>query len=398
MKHLLLIFILSFVFAQLSAQKNYVMNPSFEQHTGCPRQYDQIKLANGWNPIDTIDFLTNCGPEYFNSCDSTFYCGVPGNCEGYQYPRSGNAYVGGKVFFDESFFALTTRDYIQGHLTQTLIPGKSYCLTFYVSLAYESQYAVNGIGAYLDDGKIDTAINTCGLALPQYLPQVFGYTIITDTINWTKIQGEFIANGTEKFITIGNFFRKADISYVSSPYCSNQISYYYIDDVSIIESDAILETGTGGIVSPGSDSVWLGPADEGMPCAYYISGNTTPFAYGGGFKVHPDTTTTYVVELDLCGHVTYDTVVVIAASAGVSIAGKLASVHLSPNPVKDVLRIENGNGSELTIYDMLGQKRYAGLIKQDNEEIKMGQFSSGIYLVEVKGENGERSIFRIVKE
>ena len=234
MKQHILLLICSFVVVQSRAQKNYVMNPGFEQHTGCPRQYDQIKLANGWNPIDSIDILTNCGPEYFNSCDSTYYCWAPGNVEGYQNPRSGNAYAGGKVFFDESFFALTTRDYIQGHLTQPLISGKPYCLTFYVCLAEESQYAVNGIGAYLDDGKIDTATNTCGLPQIQYNPQVFGDSVVNDTIHWTKIQGEFIANGSEQFITIGNFFKKADIRNVSLPYCSNEISYYYIDDVSII--------------------------------------------------------------------------------------------------------------------------------------------------------------------
>ncbi len=77
-------------------------------------------------------------------------------------------------------------------------------MTFYTTLEQSSAYAINHIGAYLDDGSIDGGQDSVGCAAPQteYVPQVFETSIINDTLNWVKVQGSFVANGTEKFITI----------------------------------------------------------------------------------------------------------------------------------------------------------------------------------------------------
>jgi hypothetical protein len=47
-----------------------------------------------------------------------------------------------------------------------------------------------------------------------------------------------------------------------------------------------------------------------MPCYWYILGGTTPIDSGGTIKVAPTDTVTYVVAMDLCGTITYDTVTV----------------------------------------------------------------------------------------
>jgi hypothetical protein len=197
---------------EMQAQVNYVLNASLEQHSACPTFPDQIKFANYWSPIDTIDVGPSCSPEYCNICGSSGCCGVPlGGIYYYQYPRTGNGMAQVVMYFDESFVVLGgyKRDYLQGRLTTHLTAGKAYCVTFYVVLEEISKYAINHIGAYLDNGDIDTTgITSCSFVRSECTPQVVGATVITDTLNWTKVQGSFVANGSERFVTIGNFLPK----------------------------------------------------------------------------------------------------------------------------------------------------------------------------------------------
>ncbi|MBK6835808.1 MAG: hypothetical protein IPG89_16650 [Bacteroidetes bacterium] len=57
--------------------------------------------------------------------------------------------------------------------------------------------------------------------------------------NWEKIEGYYTANGGESYLTIGNFFDSNNTSYTfigNGPYAC---AYYYIDDVSLIDSSSI---------------------------------------------------------------------------------------------------------------------------------------------------------------
>jgi hypothetical protein len=54
-------------------------------------------------------------------------------------------------------------------------------------------------------------------------------SIITDTINWTTIEGSFIADSTYKYLIIGNFY---DDEHTSTSSFSG-IAYYYIDEVCV---------------------------------------------------------------------------------------------------------------------------------------------------------------------
>ena len=395
-----IIFLTCAFITKIKAQVNYVLNPSFEQYSDCPMHDDQIRFAINWNTIDTIDLYPYCAPEYYNTCDSGGLCSVPTNSAGYQYPRSGNAYSGGKIYFDESFPSSSDRDYTQGKLYKPLTMGRSYCVTFYVSLAEISEYAVNSIGAYLDGGQIDTAMSTCSLPQTSYTPQIVDTVIVNDTTNWVKVQGSFMANGNERFITIGNFFSKSNTSAVTLHYSTDPIGYYFVDDVSVIASDAVANAGPDAAVSPGSDSATIGTSDEGMPCTWYVLGSATPIGYSGSIKVHPDTTTSYVIEMDLCGNVTRDTVVVVAAPAGVgAISIKYANVQIYPNPATTSFTITHASGSELLITDVVGQQVYEAAVSSDKETIDIASLVKGVYLVQVVDiTTGAKITKRVIKE
>ena len=59
------------------AQVNYVLNPSFEEYSQCPWQYDQIGLAVSWSGIDS-QYTYQFTPEYCNICaGSSGTVGIP---------------------------------------------------------------------------------------------------------------------------------------------------------------------------------------------------------------------------------------------------------------------------------------------------------------------------------
>src|SRR5690606_33209531 len=159
-----------------------------------------------------------------------------------------------------------------------LTAGKSYCIAFYVCLAEVSKYAIKEIGAYLDNGTIDTTKN---YSLPQtmYTPQVANTSgMLSDTANWVRIQGSFIANGTEQFITIGNFNDKTHTTYITVPHNryngGGRISIYLVYDVSVIESDLPAYAGPATHVG-WRDSVYIGrPHEVELECTWRVLGST----------------------------------------------------------------------------------------------------------------------------
>ena len=186
-------------------------------------------------------YTANIGsPDYFSEQPDIF-CGtspVPLSNAGYQYARTGIAYVGLGTFVSSIFpNGINRREYIGGELSDTLKQGHEYCVSFYISVAEELKYVTDGIGLYLSiDSAVDYTINT---NLP-FVPQISNPSgnIIYDTLNWVQISGTYIANGGEKYFTIGNFKDDANTlidSINNNVPQSRYVSYLFIDDVSVID-------------------------------------------------------------------------------------------------------------------------------------------------------------------
>ncbi|MBS1645405.1 MAG: T9SS C-terminal target domain-containing protein, partial [Bacteroidetes bacterium] len=307
------------------AQVNYVRNPGFEIFSMCPYTADQIKLASGWSSIDSISFSpdsigkSGCNAEYCHECSLYGVCSVPYSSNFYQNPHSGQGFVAVGMYFVEPDLIRYPyyRDYIQGRLYKPLTKDKSYCVSLYANLTEGSGYAIKEISAYLDNGSIDTSVTSC---LPQtrYDPQIVNRGgIISDKVNWTKIEGSFVAKGNEQFITIGNFKDGAHTTSKQLTIDSFVIAthgqtgtYYLIDDVSVIESDLPAFAGNNRHIGLG-DSTYIGrPKEVGLECTWAKLGSSTVIGTGGGIWVKPSTTTSYVVTQTLCGNIMRDTVLV----------------------------------------------------------------------------------------
>ena len=315
MKRILFIILVLFSVVKGDAQINYVLNPSFEEYSACPNSLDQINLATHWTSLDTLVsfdsfyYYGTCAGEYCNACADVGGVGVPIGSWYYQYAHSGNGMVQAVMCNVDNSDYLEGRDYTHGHLSKSLRVGIQYCVSFYVVREQQSVFAINNIGAYLDDGSINIGNYYCGSPQTAYVPQVMETDIITDTLYWTKVQGSFIANGTERFITIGNFKDNEHTDTLNMHYGTSEFSLYLIDDVSVIESDNVPFAGNDTSIVAG-DSVFLGPHEIALPYTWYVEGNPVAIDSGGGVWVHPAGTTTYVLEQNLCGELRYDTVVV----------------------------------------------------------------------------------------
>jgi len=219
-----------FLFLSLKANaQNLVLNPSFEDTIAClPSTY--VMPCRFWYTA------SNNTPDYFSE-QPDFNCMIPApqGTVGYQYARTGIAYVGLFTFFNPPFN--NQREYIGGILSDTLKQGHEYCVSFYVSVAEEFKYVVDGIGLYLSvDSAVDYTINT-NLS---FIPQISNPSgnIIYDTLNWVQILGTYIANGGEKYLTIGNFKDDANTMIDSVNFnapLSAYSAYLFIDDVSVID-------------------------------------------------------------------------------------------------------------------------------------------------------------------
>lgn len=213
------------------AQGNLVPNPSFEEYTECPITNGQIDLAEPWRAV-----YGGGGVCYFHECGTDPW-GIPENYDGWQYPRTGDAYVAHAFWY---LFPSLEGQFSGVPLLSPLVAGKKYHVEFYISLHDSIWYAIKNIGVYFSEVQPPGNINT----LLSYEPQVryTGEEYLNDRVNWTKIEGSFYADGGEQFITIGNFdghnntdtvFVPEGGGYAVQPEGFWDGAIYYIDDVSV---------------------------------------------------------------------------------------------------------------------------------------------------------------------
>ncbi len=262
--HLYILIILTPLFA--IGQQNVVPNPSFEEHTGCPNSNGKIWLATPWDKVGE-----GGGMSYYHECGSSC-CSIPVNNIGTWgggggYAHTGQAYVEMKMwiynydihnFYSEGNFLGTS-------LIHPLETGKKYDVEFYLSLWDSVWYAGKNIGVHLSTGQPDGGIDN----LLSLVPQVrYEGDFLTDKEGWMKVEGSFIAQGGEDFITIGNFdgYHKSEALFVDGAILPPnlphywKVAYYYIDDVSVVEDSSSGLEEVEGV----RFRLWPNPAFDGV--------------------------------------------------------------------------------------------------------------------------------------
>lgn len=213
--------------AALCSGINHVPNPSMESNYACPFFLGQVSLAAPWYPPSVAT------PDHYNTCTTNSLIGVPSNFAGSQAPLTGQAYLGMIVHRNQANDDVNSyREYLQVPLIAPLIGGQQYTVSFHVSLAENSPTAISTIGAHLSAGPV--LLPSGNYVLP-VTPQVVNAAtnILNNPDNWVLIQGTYTAAGGEDHLTLGNYLNDTSTPFVVRS-GTNDYSYYYVDDVSVV--------------------------------------------------------------------------------------------------------------------------------------------------------------------
>jgi gliding motility-associated-like protein len=227
MKKFLLLCVCCFLLFAANGQ-NLVRNPNLDSINNCPAFLGDIGACQYWfNP-------TGSSPDYFHLCDPFL---APYNAWGWQMPHSDSGYLGFAAFL---YYQLNAREYVTGNLITPLEAGKKYCFSYYISLSDSSNVAISNVGIYFSQNDPSILLDTLGGPNLSYLPYTPVYEpprLQKDTSDWIGISGEFIAQGGEQFLTIGNFQPDINTTWDTIrpiPQFAGVGAYYYVDDVSVV--------------------------------------------------------------------------------------------------------------------------------------------------------------------
>jgi outer membrane protein OmpA-like peptidoglycan-associated protein len=222
--------------ATVFAQGNLVQNPSFEDPTKKIKEEGSIDLAFPW------ESATEKKADLFNPKSKGEDWGVPNNKYGDAEPKSGEGYAGVLI---HSYKESEPRSYLQMKLTAGLEEEKVYCVKMSVMLAMLSKYASNNIGMYLSDKPVNPEALAEGAITPQVIHSQ--NKIFDEMFDWTDICQTYIAQGGEKYLTIGNFSGPDETEEEKMKKPKGVIgqqargAYYYIDDVSVMNMAGVDE-------------------------------------------------------------------------------------------------------------------------------------------------------------
>ncbi len=206
--------------------QNLVPNPDFEEYHHCPTYFNDGNATNlfKWTSADMGT------PDYYNRCSKT-NAGVPYNWAGTSEAKSGDGYAGIYVYMPGGY-----REYLQNTLLSPLEKGENYLVRFFYKQASNSEFLTGNIGLMFSGFISENSNQKMDTILHHSDSISFG---LAD--QWRLFEEIYQARGGEKILIIGNYAPSSEMEkikipfrYVDEPMLNNS-SYFYIDNVSIIQ-------------------------------------------------------------------------------------------------------------------------------------------------------------------
>ena len=360
---LLFIILSNLLIFSLNAQ-NLVRNGSFEEIEQCPYNTSHFKYVKHWLDSGYYRYGGISSEELYHICGSNGY-NIPNTVVGKRYARTGHSMASFSFYWISKPYG--TNEIIQTELKNNLEKDKRYCVSYYVRP--KSGMPSHGVCIQEFTATFTHDILMTGHGIPSdwWFPQIIHRNgIVKDTVNWTQITGNFIAEGGESYFTIGGYFPKDSVSKFF--YHQNSAhATYFVDDVAVWDCSAPVykaDAGENQKVCAG-DEVTLGTHDYPEYQYYWFKkGNLQDTLSAKARPVfQPQQTTEYLLEvIDFKYTKTYDSVTV-EVDPDCMEFGKIPNVF-TPNGdgINDTFKPQPMENIEydIVIYNRWGKKIFTG--------------------------------------
>ena len=254
--------VLSLTLSVSGQAQNLVPNPSFEQVSEDAKEKD-IKTFGLINVFsEEWGGATEVAPDLFMEREKESKVTIPCNDYGYQDPADGVFYAGFRAY---SKSPKLKRSYLQVQLTEKLEENQMYCVSFDLSLADLSRYAVPDIGAILSDRKIERGGTAPIVQKPDVQHKSNKSMVYMD--GWETVCGTFTGTGEEEYLVIGCFGGDASIEeekvarstghrdcFTGKP--QQPQAYYYVENVKVEAIEALSQCKCGAADERDMDLVY----------------------------------------------------------------------------------------------------------------------------------------------
>ena len=239
-----------------------VINGDFEQFSGLPTSVSQLRLACNW--MDDANLAT---PDYLHRNSPAPNMSIPSNIWGNQDVNpihGGDAYAG--MWISNSNGTIYT-EIIKTQLDAALQPNTEYTLTFDVSLS--DNYAINPVmfQAYL--GMNFNTNNNDELPILSDPSAILlnNTSFSTNTTGWDTITFTFTTGNVagQEYLYIGGI---SNTVYQDPTGSGGFGSYYYVDNVSLVEVDSCPDCDLE-LSTQIQEDLWLSFQEDEKECGLY---------------------------------------------------------------------------------------------------------------------------------
>ncbi len=261
--------------------QNLVPNAGFEAYSELPNDAGQWSRCDVWNNAGGSPVGGFYGdPDYFHS-DGVDAVQLPETNIATLDPHSGSA-VMGFLGYHDPYDGSEIREYIMVELTEPMIVGKQYDISFWITNGFEGQghrFKCNRIGINFTTAPLDQEGSAPILDTPEL--EIEGELFTTA---WQEITFTYTADAAYTYLTIGNFYSDAETSVSVAiegplPFAG---AYYFVDDFSVQQSDISASTRTVEspvlftiAPNPSTDKITLSIGDSNAAAGTYTIYSST---------------------------------------------------------------------------------------------------------------------------
>ena len=240
--------------------QNLVPNPSFEEYRdlicGISQTSDDFDNATVyWTSPNTatpelLSLLVRDTVNFDDLLCRNHPFSESAGAMGYQEPQHGNNMVGLITYTERTANACHDySEYVQVQLKTPLVQGRQYHCGYYISLAERRQFSSNNIGMLFSKNEVTS--DSCDYL--DYTPQINNENIIEESEKWIYVNDVFLAQGGERFLTIGNFhsdeLTEVKFSF-NNPIFTNGQAYYFLDSIFV---EPIADLDIPNVFTPNQD-------------------------------------------------------------------------------------------------------------------------------------------------